>query len=215
MALLTAADIATYMDITFTNVQEDAVDLLIDGLQSELEAYLRRPIEQAEFTEEYRIPNNYMGVSTRPFFDNIHPNPAPSPLNQASVALYIPAYTVYLRQSPVVSVSSVTITAAAAGATPEAQVAETDYIVRRYGIDLANVSSNDLVEVVYTAGLDGANIKALRQVMLRAAVREVQNIHDDTVGLKDLTTRNVAPLDTGFTERELMSVKRYRRVRVA
>jgi hypothetical protein len=35
------------------------------------------------------------------------------------------------------------------------------------------------------------------------------------VGLKELDTRNVAPLDTGFSERELQSIKRYRRVRVA
>jgi hypothetical protein len=42
----------------------------------------------------------------------------------------------------------------------------------------------------------------------------MQNMHDDVVGVKDLNTRNVAPLETGFTERELMSVKRYRRRRV-
>ena len=54
-----------------------------------------------------------------------------------------------------------------------------------------------------------------KSLMLRAATREVQNMHDDTVGLKDLTTRNVAPLETGFSERELQSIKRYRRVRVS
>ena len=40
-------------------------------------------------------------------------------------------------------------------------------------------------------------------------------MHDDVVGIKDLEPRNVAPMETGFTERELLSVKKYRRVRVA
>jgi hypothetical protein len=43
----------------------------------------------------------------------------------------------------------------------------------------------------------------------------MQNMHDDVVGIKDLETRNVAPLETGFTERELLSVKRWKRVRIA
>ena len=40
-------------------------------------------------------------------------------------------------------------------------------------------------------------------------------MHDDVVGVKDLNTRNVAPLQTGFMDSELMTVKRYRRVRAA
>ena len=88
-------------------------------------------------------------------------------------------------------------------------------MTRDYGIDLFNAYANDRVEVTYTAGLDGANIKAFKILLLRAATREMQNMHDDVVGLKDLTTRNVAPLETGFSDRELMSIKRYRRVRVS
>ena len=53
------------------------------------------------------------------------------------------------------------------------------------------------------------------ELILRAATREMQNMHDDVVGIKDLEPRNVAPMETGFTERELLSVKKYRRVRVA
>jgi hypothetical protein len=52
-------------------------------------------------------------------------------------------------------------------------------------------------------------------MILRAATREMQNMHDDVVGVKDLNTRNVAPLETGFSDRELASVRKYRRVRVA
>jgi hypothetical protein len=52
-------------------------------------------------------------------------------------------------------------------------------------------------------------------LILRAASREMQNMHDDVVGLKDLTTRNVGPLVTGFLDTELMSLRKYRRSRVA
>jgi hypothetical protein len=52
-------------------------------------------------------------------------------------------------------------------------------------------------------------------MILRAATREMQNMHDDVIGIKDLESRNVAPLDTGFTDRELAALRRYRRIRVA
>ena len=80
-----------------------------------------------------------------------------------------------------------------------------------------NVQDNDKIVITYTAGLDASedNTKALKLIVLRAASREVQNLHDDVVGMKDLTTRDVAPMQTGFTPEELNSVKRWRRVRVA
>jgi hypothetical protein len=213
MALITVSDITTYMDITFTNVQEDAAEIVIEGLQSELEAYLRRPIEQQEFTETYRVPDVGRGVVNQQYYYNYTTDPATT-LTSPGI-IYTPMYTLYLENSPVISVSSVSITAASAGATPIAQVAERDYITRDFGIELFNAFANDVINVTYTAGLDGANIKVFKLLMLRAAAREMQNMHDDVVGLKDLTTRNVAPLETGFSERELLSIKKYRRVRVS
>jgi hypothetical protein len=74
---------------------------------------------------------------------------------------------------------------------------------------------NDVVTITYTAGLDGGTVPLFKLLILRAATREMQNMHDDVVGVKDLNTRNVAPLVTGFLDSELASVRRYRRVRVA
>jgi hypothetical protein len=213
MALITVSDITTYMDITLSNVQEDAAEIVIDGLQAELEAYLRRPIEQQSFTETYRIPDVGRGVVNQQYYYNYTTDPSTT-LTSPGI-IYTPMYTLYLDNSPVVSVSSVSITPASASATATDQVAERDYITRDYGIELFNAFANDRVTVTYTAGLDGANIKVFKLLLLRAAAREMQNMHDDVVGLKDLTTRNVAPLETGFSERELMSIKKYRRVRVA
>jgi hypothetical protein len=213
MALITVSDITTYMDITLTNVQEDAAQFVIDGLQAELEAYLRRPIEQTEFTESYRIPDYGRGVNNNQYYYNYATDPATTLTGPGIV--YTPMYTLYLENSPVISVSSISITPASPTGSTTVQVAERDYITRDFGVELFNAFANDRVSITYTAGLDGANIKAFKLLLLRAATREMQNMHDDVVGLKDLTTRNVAPLETGFSERELMSIKRYRRVRVA
>ena len=91
----------------------------------------------------------------------------------------------------------------------------TEYVARRYGVDVFRGYANDSIEVVYNAGLAGTSIPTFILMILRAAARELHNMHDDVVGLKDLETRNVAPLETGFTERELLAVRRHRRVRVA
>jgi hypothetical protein len=69
--------------------------------------------------------------------------------------------------------------------------------------------------VTYTAGLDGTNIPVFKLMILRAATREMQNMHDDVVGIKDLESRNVAPMQTGFLETELVALKKFRRNRIA
>ncbi len=213
MALITVSNVETYMDISFTNTQKDAVEMVIEGLQSELEAYLRRPVEQATFTETYRVPETGRGVVNQQYYYNYPTNPETT-LTSPGI-IYAPTYTLYLENSPVVSVTSVSIKTASASATATTQEAERDYVTRKYGIDLFNAYANDRVTVTYVAGLNGGGIKSFQSLMLRATAREVQNMYDDTVGLKDLTTRNIAPLETGFTERELASIKRYRRVRVS
>ena len=49
--LVSVNELITYMDISLSMRQRDAAELVLSGLQSELESYLRRPIEQTEFTE--------------------------------------------------------------------------------------------------------------------------------------------------------------------
>ena len=212
MALITVDDITTYMDISFTNVQEDAAVFVIEGLQAELEAYLRRPIEPVEVTEQYRIPDESLSINTRLYYSAYTADNFTG--TDSYNVLFSPVKTVYLNSTPIISVESLTITAPHAGAVAVPRIENVDFIVRSYGVDLMNVYANELVTITYTAGLDGEAIKIFKLLLLRAATREMQNMHDDVVGLKDLTTRNVAPLETGFTDRELNSVRRYRRVRV-
>jgi len=68
--LVTVNDLKTYMDISFSNKQADAALMVLEGLQSELEAYLGRPIEVNEFTEEYRLESNFTGMPMNSFFYN-------------------------------------------------------------------------------------------------------------------------------------------------
>ncbi len=206
--LATVNDLQKYMDVRFTNIQQDAVEFVLEGLQSELETYLRRPVEPDEFTETHVLDSNYSAIPDTSFFYNYSLD-----TTQQQIGLIQPPTTIYLRNSPVISVSELSIVSST-GITLSPQTEGIDYIVRRFGIDVFNGNANDTVTVTYTGGLNGANIKFFKVLILRAATREVQNMHDDVVGVKDLVTRNVAPMMTGFSQDELASVKRYRRHRI-
>ncbi len=207
--LVSVSQLATYMDIRFSNRQETAAEYVLEGLQSELEGYLRRPIEVNEFTETYIMDSNFVGVPTSSFFYNESLD-----TTQTTITYLQPPNTIYLRNSPVSTVTSVTIRQQTE-ATGIVQTEGLDYVVRRYGIDVFRAFADDEVTIVYEAGLNGENIKVFQLMILRAAAREMQNMHDDVVGIKDLNPREVALQETGFLEKELAAVKRWRRTRVA
>lgn len=208
--LVTITELERYMDIKFSNRQQHAAEYVLEGLQSELESYLRRPVEVGTFTENYRVESTNVGIPTSSFFydTTLGTDEKPQTFLQ-------PPYTVYVRNSPIVSVASVKVQSPNPGSSQETLEEGRDYIVRRYGIDVYRTFANDDIEVTYDAGLDGDGIRHFKLMILRAASREMQNMHDDVVGIKDLETRNVGPLITGFTPEELQSVKRWKRVRVA
>ena len=113
----------------------------------------------------------------------------------------------------IVPVTSVTVTPP--GGDPTVLTEGGHYVVRKYGLEFfSGVAANSKIDVVYTGGLDGTDIAYFKVLILRAATRETQNMHDDVVGVKDLETRNVAPLETGFTESEKSMLSRWRRRRV-
>lgn len=214
--LVTQSDLVTYMDIKLSLRQQDAADMILAGLQSELEGYLRRPIEVEEFEEEYIIESGFRGVPMGTFLSTPTSQYTDSFVNTNPVEMseYAePPHTIYLRNSPVVSIVEAKVKPV--GSTERTLVEEVDYIKRRFGIDYFYALDGDRVTITYTAGLDGANIPMFKLLILRAASREMQNMHDDVVGLKDLETRNVGPLVTGFLDTELASVRKYRRSRVA
>jgi hypothetical protein len=208
--LVTIQELERYMDIKFSNRQLYAAEFVLEGLQSELEAHLRRPVEVATFTEVYTVEATNIGLPNTSFFYDYRLD------TTENIQSYIqPPYTVYLRNSPVVSVESLVVTPPLPGASDVTLEEGRDFILRRYGVDIYRTFANDTINIVYTAGLDGSQIKMMKLAILRAASREMQNMHDDVVGIKDLETRNTGPVVTGFTPEEIASFRRWRRVRVA
>lgn len=286
--LVSVSELRTYMDVSLTNRQVDAAELVLSGLQSELETYLGRPIEVEEHVEEYTIPSSAYALPETSFFYE-----GDRSTTQSMVEHVIPAVHLPLRKSPVISVASVflssittqmylgevaqknaTISAATStssfityttlsahkitvgqrvslsNVTPvnynftAAEVLEvtsttfkiknptgsalpayvsggsalavgSGYIVHRWGLEVFGGVPNDILTVTYTGGLDGSNIATMKLMILRAATREMQNMHDDVVGVKDLNPRNVAVAETGFLEKELSILKSFRRRRIS
>ena len=216
MAIVTKADIVKYMDITLTPLQEDSADTILAGLQSEMETYLGRPVEVNTYTDEVHVMgSDHVGVPMSSFFYNHDSSDASSGAWPTIATFTDPPATVYLRNSPVATVTSVTRTAASVGASAETLTEHTNYVVRRYGIDVYGSSPNDKVTVTYTAGLVGSGIPMFKLMILRAAAREMQNMHAVVVGIKDLDPRETTLAEIGFMEKELLAIKRYRRVRVS
>lgn len=291
--LVSVTELQTYMDIKFSLRQIDAAELVLGGLQSELEAFLRRPVEfpldengaPIFTTEQHVIPSYFQGVPATSFFYDSSLDTTGNTLNYIQ-----PSIVLSMRNTPIARVKSVSIRSLSSAPTYMAEALErratitnavqsgsnvtftaandftvgqrvtisgvspspynttgkeivsvtnttfvvsgytetlaafssgglatatgNDYTVQRYGIELYRGFPNDVVEVTYTGGLDGEQIQMFKLFILRAATREMQNMHDDTVGVKDLTTRNVAPMETGFTDRELLAMRRWRRRRI-
>lgn len=213
--IVSVNDIKTYMDIRLSARQEDAAEMILAGLQSELEAFLKRPIEVAEFEEEHRLDAAHTGVPMGTFLtanDNTYNSSFTTSPRNDMTTWATPPPAIYFKNTPIVSILEVKVKPLFG--EEKVLTEETDYIPRKYGIDYYYGYSDDLITVTYTAGLDGTSIPAMKLMILRAASREMQNMHDDVVAVKDLNTRNTGPLITGFLDSELASLRKYRRVQV-
>jgi hypothetical protein len=159
--LVTVDELTTYMDIKFSNRQTRASEYVLAGLQSELESFLRRPIEVGTYvSEEHVIAPDFASMPTASHMYDYTLD------TTGNVPGYVqPAVTIYARNSPIISVASVYISAATGASL---QLTEgIDYIVQRYGVDLYRAIPNDRIKITYTAGLDGPEIPFFRLLILR------------------------------------------------
>jgi hypothetical protein len=214
MALVSVNDLKVYMDISLTNRQVDACEMILAGLQSELEAFLRRPIEPQTFIEEHRLDSQHHGVPMTSFLSVSDYNYTDTFVDNVvdSTTFASPPPAIYLKNTPIVSITQVKVKPVFG--TERILQHEQHYIERTYGIDYYYGYPDDLVTITYTAGLDGASIPVFKLMILRAATREMQNMHDDVVGVKDLNPRGVAPIETGFLDAELSTLRKYKRTRI-
>lgn len=205
--LVTPSDLSIYMDHRFDNRMTDAAEMVLAGIQGEIEAHLGRPIEVQEFDEEYVVPEDYLLISSSAYFyDRIMDADSSSLARIAQ-----PPYQIHLLNSPVSSVFLVQLKARL-DTTWRTLQAGRDYTATRWGVDVWSAFQYDTIRVVYSAGLDGDQIPYLKLTILRAAAREMQTRVDDVVGLKELQTNEAIPTTVGLTEAELKALKRYKRI---
>ena len=196
--LVTVEELQNYMDMGKLSPRATlGVGMILEGLQSELEQILGRPVEVGTYTESYRLLSD---ADRTPFYANNN-----SEVSQPN------RWTIGLRKSPVVSVVSIYVSRY--GGASSSLTYETDYGVRKLGIDVWNPSVDDEFTITYTAGLNGVDYKVLKLLILRAAARESQNMYDDNKGIQELEAKSSTVAVTGFTEQEKLSVKRLRRQR--
>lgn len=206
--LVSVAELAAYMDRSLTNRQEDNAALVIAGVQAEVEAELNRPVEVQEFTETYVVEDTYSPIwSSSYFYDRT--------LDRADgLSRYVmPPYMLSLRNSPVLSVDEVVLVPMANPAGTFTLIEGTHYVVRKWGLDVWACGRNDTLEVTYTAGLEDNAI--IKLVILRVAAREMQNMTDDVLGLKDFQNRAATVAVIGLTDEDRRSLRRFKRKRPA
>lgn len=203
--LVTVEELATYMDQPrFSNRQEETAELVLAGLQSELETIIRRPIEVEEYVEEFRVDETYRN-GRNIFF----------PMSDDFMSYLEQPYSIAVTNSPVSAVSQVRVKIYPGDGDWQVYEYGLDYTPRKWGIDLYRVGANDIVEVTYSGGLNGPGIPFFKLSILRAAAREMTNQVDDVVGLKDLQTNDVPMKQTGFTEEEIRVLQRWKRKQIA
>jgi len=205
--LVTPSDLSLYMDHRFDNRMTDSAEMVLAGIQGEVEAFLGRPVELQEFDEEYVVPEDYLLISASAYFYDRSID-----ADYSSLARVVqPPFQLHLRNSPVESVSLVQLKARL-DTTWRTLQAGRDYTATRWGVDIWSAFQYDTIRITYMAGLDGEQLPFLKLTILRAAAREMQTRVDDVVGLKDLQTNEAIPTTIGLTEAELKSLKKFKRI---
>ena len=137
-----------------------------------------------------------------------------------------------LSQSPIISITGVTLGDAAPLAVPPqpATIVPWSLNVRglyvTYGLLAVGANAyldpnyaNGTAVVTYVAGIDGVNgpnAALLRLTILRVAAREMTNRHDDVLGVAEVTTTRPPPVQLiGLTDDDRKRIERMRRRVVA
>ena len=207
--LVSVRELTAYMDRSLTNRQQDAAELVLAGAQAEVETFLGRPAEVDEFVYTYVIPEDNLWVNTESYFYDRTLDTANS-----IVPVLRPPFQLHLPNAPIVDVESVFVYAFnGAEGTPPLELQPNDhYLVRKWGLDIYSVWSGDKIVITYSAGMaPNAHVK---QVILRMAAREMQNMTDDVVGLKDFQNRAATIAEVGLTEAEKRNLDPLRRKQI-
>lgn len=207
--LVSVRELERYMQREFDEIEKQSVEYILQGVQGEIEAFIHRPIEVGSYVERHVIPWDKTSTPMGSFFYDLA-------LGETTdyQSLQVPPVTVYLKNTPVVSVALVTLRARD-GATAASLTVEEEYLVQEYGVDVYGAGANDEVWVHYTGGIDGPNLPYFRGLILKAATRIAQNMYDEAFSPKDLSARDAVPVDTSLMESELRTLQYYKKKRIA
>lgn len=161
-------------NVSLTADQREAAELVLEGVQAEVETYCNRLLEATEIIERL-TPDEYghVYVTQTPVTEILHvrtPPPSPLPVPYVPVDVYHEFFDGWL-------------------------------VVNGYGA----------VEVRYKAGLPAHAYRFLKLEVLRIAAREMEDRHDDTLGVTELNTRPPAPRPIGLQDDDRKRLDRWRR----
>jgi hypothetical protein len=197
------------MDQRFSNRQRDVAELVLAGVQGEIEAFLRRPIETEEYEEEYFVAEDHLIISATAYF---YSRSMDSSFESLALVAQ-PPLQVRFDHTPVQSISECQIKGRL---DEEWRVLEEgrDFMMTKWGADIWAAFQYDHIQVTYTAGLASDAIPYLKLMIIRIAAREMQTQTDDVVGIKDVQTREGRPMAVGLSEDEKRTLKRWKRKQI-
>lgn len=202
--LVTVSELANYMDRSLDNRQQDSAEVILAGLHAEVEAEVNRPIEPTEFVENFTVQEDFINMQMESYFYDRSLD-----YSHSLHTMTRKPYMLRFANTPVNSVTSVVLTPFSDALSPTTLEEGTHYIPYGWGIDLYMVARNDKVTVTYDAGLQSNNF--IKLIILRAAAREMQNMTDDVVGLKDFQNRQATIAEIGLTQAERQSLRQFKR----
>ena len=185
MAVVTLPEFQNYMSGTrLSEVQVLSAQAILDGVQSELETYLNRAVQQRRVRETVAVSHNgYAHVSNSPI---------------------IALYGVY-RVNPVTGETGTTRLELPYGAwSPGQNMIRVGYAATSMGP----------VSVDYLGGENGDKIPGLKLAIMRVAAREFAHNHDDGMSIQNTELRppeDPTPVAKGWTVEELAKFDRFRR----
>jgi hypothetical protein len=203
VAVVTPGDLKNYMSgISMNPVQEEAAYIVIAGVQQELERYINRPVELTLVREAVLTsPEGYGHLSVTPVhrIESIRAVQSAAPWTLPTGIIEGPEL-------------------------PAFDGAILDYAPANYGAGLLVPGGIDLglgggyFVITYTGGggpLVAQYLDAIKLAVLRVASREFQQMHDDSMTLRNLdASEPVDPISVprrGWTQDELRDFDRLRR----
>lgn len=182
MPILNYTDLEQFMGRTFTQSESDAAVMIISSLENELQYTINRPLGAKLFTSEvHRLEPNQRQI--------------------------------FLRNAPVKEVTALSV------GLPGEEVAQNvdDFDIYPWGIDNVRIAgTGNQALVTYKAGMTDSETVALERILLTASAREMGKFLIDAQGLARFKVEGTEYLfvdggEGGFTQRELESVKRFKR----